>query len=72
MHRARPEGSPRNVWPVVVAGVEQYGDRVRVEFTGAPSVAAEITTAAAAELDLVPGRAVWVAVKATETHAYPA
>jgi molybdate transport system ATP-binding protein len=72
VHRTRPEGSPRNVWPVVVAGVEQYGDRVRIEFAGAPSVAAEITTAAAAELDLVPGREVWVAVKATETHAYPA
>ncbi len=68
----RPEGSPRNVWPVVVAGVEQYGDRVRVEFAGTPPVAAEVTTAAAAELDLVPGRDVWVAVKATETRAYPA
>jgi molybdate transport system ATP-binding protein len=72
VHRSRPEGSPRNVWQVVVAGVEQYNDRVRVEFDGEPSVAAEITTAAAAELDLVPGNHVWVAVKATETHAYPA
>jgi molybdate transport system ATP-binding protein len=72
VHRTRPEGSPRNVWPVVVYGVEQYGDRVRIEFTGQPDLAAEITTGAAAELDLVPGREVWVAVKATETHAYPA
>ncbi len=72
IHRKRPEGSPRNVWPVVVVGVEQYGDHVRVEFTGTPPVAAEITTAAAAELDLVPGQDAWVSVKATETHAYPA
>lgn len=72
VHRERPDGSPRNVWPVTVAGVERYGDRVRVEFTGTPSVAAEVTTAAAVDLDLLPGRAAWVAVKATETHAYPA
>jgi molybdate transport system ATP-binding protein len=72
VHRERPEGSPRNVWAVTVAGIEPYGDRVRVEFAGAPPVAAEVTTLAAAELDLRPGRAAWVAVKATETHAYPA
>jgi molybdate transport system ATP-binding protein len=72
VHRRRPEGSPRNVWEVVVVGVEQYGDRVRVEFAGAPPVAAEVTTAAAAELDLTRGRPAWVSVKATETHAYPA
>lgn len=72
VHRTRPDGSPRNVWEVTVAGVERYGDRVRVEFGGTPDVAAEITTAATAELDLSPGRPAWVAVKATETHAYPA
>ena len=72
VHRSRPDGSPRNVWPVIVSGIEQYRDRVRVEFAGRPNVAAEVTTAAAAELDLTPGRSVWVAVKATETHAYPA
>jgi molybdate transport system ATP-binding protein len=72
VHRSRPDGSPRNVWPGVVAGVEQYNDRVRVDFDGTPAVAAEVTTAAAAELDLTLGRQVWIAVKATETHAYPA
>jgi molybdate transport system ATP-binding protein len=72
VHRGHPEGSPRNVWPVTVAGIETYGERVRVEFTGAPSVAAEVTTSAAAELELLPGAPAWVAVKATETHAYPA
>jgi molybdate transport system ATP-binding protein len=72
LHREKPSGSPRNVWPVTVVGVEAHGERVRVELAGEPSVAAEITTAAAAELDLLPGTTVWVAVKATETHAYPA
>jgi molybdate transport system ATP-binding protein len=72
VHRGRPDGSPRNVWPVTVAGMEPYGERVRVEFAGEPAVAAEVTTAAVAELDLSPGRTAWVAVKATETHAYPA
>jgi molybdate transport system ATP-binding protein len=72
VHRNRPDGSPRNVWEVTVVGVERYGDRVRVEFAGSPGVAAEITTAAVADLDLAPGKTAWVAVKATETHAYPA
>lgn len=72
VHRERPSGSPRNVWEVTVVGVEAHGERVRVELTGVPPVAAEITTGAAAELDLLPGTTVWVAVKATETHAYPA
>jgi len=34
-------------------------------------VAADITPAAAAHLRLIPGQPVWVAVKATETRAYP-
>ncbi|HKD96105.1 MAG TPA: ABC transporter ATP-binding protein [Micromonosporaceae bacterium] len=72
VHRQHPEGSPRNVWEVTVVGVERYGDRVRVEFAGEPGVAAEITAVAATELDLLPGRAAWVSVKATETHGYPA
>lgn len=72
VYRQRPEGSPRNVWQVTVEGVEPYADRVRVAFSGTPPVAAEVTTAAAAELDLRPGADAWVAVKATETHAYPA
>jgi molybdate transport system ATP-binding protein len=68
----KPEGSPRNVWPVTVAGMERYGDRVRVELAGAPPVLADVTAAAMAELGLLAGHEVWAAVKATETHAYPA
>jgi molybdate transport system ATP-binding protein len=68
----RPAGSPRNVWPVRVGGVERYGDRVRVQLAGEPAVVADVTPAAAAELDLAAGKGLWAAVKATETHAYPA
>ncbi len=68
----RPAGSPRNVWPVTVTGVERQGDRVRVELSGEPAVIADVTPAAAAELALLPGTRIWASVKATETHAYPA
>jgi molybdate transport system ATP-binding protein len=68
----RPTGSPRNVWPVRVGGVQRYGDRVRVQLDGQPAVIADVTPAAAAELELAPGKGLWAAVKATETHAYPA
>jgi molybdate transport system ATP-binding protein len=35
-------------------------------------VAADVTPAAAVQLDLAPGRSVWAVVKATEATAYPA
>jgi molybdate transport system ATP-binding protein len=71
LHRDRPEGSARNAWPGRVSGVEQHGAVVRVAIDGRPSVLADVTTAAVAELDLVPGRPVWASVKATEVHASP-
>ena len=68
LHRHRPEGSARNSWQGRVAGLEQHGDTVRVEVDGEPTVLADVTTAAVAELDLSPGAPVWVSVKATELH----
>jgi len=70
--RTRPDGTPRNQWQARIEGVERHGDNVRVHLTGPINAAADITPAALAELDLAPGRNVWAAVKATETHAYPA
>ncbi len=71
----RPQGSPRNVWPGVVLGIEPHGDGVRVEVGGAPdagsSILAEVTPAAVAELGLEPGMEVWAAVKAAEIEVYP-
>jgi molybdate transport system ATP-binding protein len=73
VHPDRPgSGSPRNVWPARVTGMEQLADRVRVALDGAPPVLADITAAALAELRLEPGARVWVSVKATEVAAYPA
>ncbi len=70
LHRRRPEGSPRNVWPGTVAGMEQYAEIVRVRVDGSPPVLADITVAAVAELRLAPGDPVWAAVKATEVRTY--
>jgi molybdate transport system ATP-binding protein len=72
LHPQAPAGSPRNTWPATVDGVERHGDHIRVHLTGPIDTAADITPAAAAELDLTLGRQLWAAVKAAETRAYPA
>ncbi|MDC0769587.1 ABC transporter ATP-binding protein [Streptomyces sp. HD] len=73
LHRNRPTGSSaRNVWRCEVAGLETHGDQIRAALTGELPLAADLTTVAAAELDLHPGATVWATVKAAETHAYPA
>jgi molybdate transport system ATP-binding protein len=72
LHPERPAGSPRNTWPATVDGVERHGDHIRVHLTGPADTAADITPAAAADLDLALGRQLWAAVKAAETRAYPA
>jgi molybdate transport system ATP-binding protein len=72
LHRHRPSGSPRNVWPATVVGLEWHPAGVRIELAGTVACVADVTSAAVAELELVPGREVWAAVKATEVTAYPA
>jgi molybdate transport system ATP-binding protein len=73
VHPARPgPGSPRNVWPATVMGLEQLADRVRVALDGMPPALADITPRALAELELQTGRPVWLSVKATEVVVYPA
>ncbi|ALV49078.1 ABC transporter ATP-binding protein [Streptomyces althioticus] len=73
LYRDRPTGSSaRNLWRCEVAGLESHGDQIRVELTGELALAADLTAVAVAELGLHPGSAVWAAVKATQTHAYPA
>ncbi|WP_245984366.1 ABC transporter ATP-binding protein [Streptomyces tateyamensis] len=72
LHRERPQGSARNVFPLTVAGLDLHGDLVRAELTGPLPLAADLTPSAATELELTPGTPVWAAVKAAETHAYPA
>jgi molybdate transport system ATP-binding protein len=70
LHRERPAGSPRNVWPVRIASVELLGDRVRVRVDGPPALVAEVTPAALHELGLVEGVEVWASVKATEVDVF--
>ena len=71
LHRRRPEGSARNAWPGVAAGVHLEGHRARVRVDGSPAIVAEVTPAAAAELRLAEGGPVWVSVKAREIDVYP-
>ena len=71
LHRAEPEGSPRNRWRARVAGVELLGDRVRVRLDGAVPLTAEVTADAVRALDLHEGAEVWATVKATEIRTYP-
>ena len=66
LHGAAPSGSARNAWPVVVRDVTPMGARVRVRCEGEPTVLAEVTPEAAAELRLGEGVRVWASVKATE------
>jgi molybdate transport system ATP-binding protein len=72
LHTSRPEGTPRNVWPVRVTHVERLTDRVRVQLAGALGIVAEVTPAAVDELGLRDGADVWAAVKATEVEVYEA
>ncbi|MFD9034144.1 ABC transporter permease [Streptomyces sp. NPDC059567] len=68
VHREKPGGSPRNVWPGTVREITTSGSRLRVLVTSdqAPDLIAEITPQAAAELGLADGVSVWTSVKATE------
>lgn len=71
LHSKRPYGSPRNVWRLFVDGVERHGDQVRIHLEGPPSLAADISPAALAELGLHRGDTVWAGVKAAEVECYP-
>ena len=72
LHRERPEGSARNLWPVTVRGMELHGDQVRIDLAGDLPMTADLTPAAVGELALGEGSSVWAAVKATQTRSYPA
>ncbi len=69
LHTEQPGGSPRNVLPAVVTGLEERGGTCRVEVGG---MVADVTTAAVAELGIEPGMAIWISIKATEIRLDPA
>ena len=73
LHRTRPEGSARNVWAGEATHVEVEGGRARVQVRldgGGPTLVAEVTPAAVADLHLADGGRVWASVKATEVTVY--
>jgi molybdate transport system ATP-binding protein len=69
---SHPAGSPRNTWPATVTTIYRHGDALRIELAGPIQLAADVTPAAAVQLELAPGREVWAALKATEATCYPA
>ncbi|AMM31133.1 ABC transporter, ATP-binding protein [Sinomonas atrocyanea] len=68
-----PHGSPRNAWRGVVRELEPRGAQVRVHCgAGGHALVADLTPAAAAELDLAPGAAVVLVAKAAAVTVYGA
>ena len=63
VHLDPPYGSPRNVIAVKIAGLDLHGSVVRVRGSAQPDggagLTADITAAAAADLDLEPGKTVY-------------
>jgi molybdate transport system ATP-binding protein len=72
LHRDRPEGTPRNVWPGTVTAVDTELDRVRVTIDGVVALSADVTAGAVRDLGLVVGAKVWASVKATEVAVFVA
>lgn len=70
--RAEPEGSPRHRWRGAIAQVAVHGTSVRLLVTGEKDVLADVTPEAVRELDLEPGREVWVSVKESAVSRYRA
>jgi molybdate transport system ATP-binding protein len=70
LYLSRPEGSPRNVWPVRLVGATPHGAVVRCDLAGDVPLVADVTERAFAELGLAPGAQVWATVKASEVAVY--
>jgi molybdate transport system ATP-binding protein len=70
LYRQAPDGSPRNVFKLGVAGIDPEGDRWRIRLAGTIPLVAEVTPAAAAALRLAEGGDVFAVVKATEVDVY--
>ena len=67
-----PSGSARHRWPGTVTSLAPHGDAVRLRVSGEHELLADVTPAAVAELELVPGREVWLSVKETAVRSYAA
>jgi molybdate transport system ATP-binding protein len=67
-----PEGSTRLRWHGPIATLAPHGDAVRLLVHASPDLLADLTPAAATELELAPGREVWLSTKATAVSRYAA
>ena len=76
VHLDAPHASPRNVIAATIAEMDLHGNTVRIRGAGQPDgstgLAADVTAAAVADLDLTPGRDVHFVVKAQEVQLLPA
>jgi molybdate transport system ATP-binding protein len=69
---AEPASSARHRWPGTVTSLAPHGDAVRLLVSGQHELLADVTQAAVAELELAPGRRVWLSVKETAVDSYEA
>lgn len=69
VHLTPPGGSPRNVIPTTITGIEPMGDRMRIR---TDELTADITAPSVAALDLAPGTDILLVVKASEVSIYRA
>ena len=69
VYKHPPGGSPRNVITVTITELEPHGDQIRVRTS---DLSADVTSAAVADLDLVPHTTAVFAVKASEVAIYRA
>ncbi len=67
---AQPEGSARHRWHGKVLSAAPHGDAVRLLVGADRELIADVTPAATAELELAPGREVWLSVKETAVSTY--
>lgn len=76
VHLDPPHASPRNVFKETIAEMDIHGTAVRIRGAdqpdGSAGLAADITAASAADLDLAPGQTVYFVVKAQEVELHPA
>lgn len=76
VHLDPPHGSPRNILAVTIAELDTHGSAVRVRGNSQPDgglgLMADITAAAAADLELEPGKTAYFVVKAQEVQFHPA
>ena len=70
VHAERPGGSPRNVWPAVVSGLQPHGPlvRVRLRLGDGQRLGADVTPRAVAALGLGEGQQVFAVVKAAQVR----